>query len=67
MPLSTIKQTPPLPRIEGLRTVFGSMTSDMAAVDSVDVEVLKGRTLGIVGESGCRKSILSLSVMRLVA
>jgi peptide/nickel transport system ATP-binding protein/oligopeptide transport system ATP-binding protein len=43
------------------------MTGDMAAVDGVDVEVPKGRTLGIVGESGCGKSILSLSVMRLVA
>jgi peptide/nickel transport system ATP-binding protein/oligopeptide transport system ATP-binding protein len=67
MPLSTIKQTPPLPRIEGLRTVFGSMAGDIAAVDGVDVEVPKGRTLGIVGESGCGKSILSLSIMRLVA
>jgi peptide/nickel transport system ATP-binding protein/oligopeptide transport system ATP-binding protein len=43
------------------------MTGDIAAVDGVEVEVPKGRTLGIVGESGCRKSILSLSVMRLVA
>jgi peptide/nickel transport system ATP-binding protein/oligopeptide transport system ATP-binding protein len=62
-----MKQTSPLLRKDGLRTVFGGMTSDMAAVDGVDVEVPKGRTLGIVGESGCRKSILSLSVMRLVA
>jgi len=43
------------------------MVGDIAAVDDVDVEVSKGRTLGVVGESGCRKSILSLSVMRLVA
>jgi peptide/nickel transport system ATP-binding protein/oligopeptide transport system ATP-binding protein len=43
------------------------MTGDMAAVHGVDVEVPKGRTLGIVGESSCGKSILSLSVMRQVA
>ncbi len=60
-------ETPPLLRIEGLRTVFRSMTGDIPAVDGVDIEVAKGRTLGIVGESGCGKSVLSLSVMRLVA
>ena len=62
-----MKQTSPLLRKDGLRTVFGSMTGDMAALDGVDVEVPKGRTLGIGGESGCGKSILSLSIMRLVA
>ena len=62
-----MKQASPLPRIEGLRILFRSMAGDIAAVDGVDVEVPKGRTLGIVGESGCGKSILSLSVMRLVA
>jgi peptide/nickel transport system ATP-binding protein/oligopeptide transport system ATP-binding protein len=43
------------------------MVGDIAAVDDVDVEVPKGRTLGNVGESGCGKSMLSLSIMRLVA
>jgi peptide/nickel transport system ATP-binding protein/oligopeptide transport system ATP-binding protein len=56
----------PLLRIEGLRTVFRSSNGDIAAVDGVDLEVPRGRTLGIVGESGCGKSMLSLSVMRLV-
>ena len=56
-----------MPPIEGLRILFRSMAGDIAAVDGVDVEVPKGRTLGIVGESRCRKSILSLSVMRLSA
>ncbi|MCZ8147318.1 MAG: ABC transporter ATP-binding protein [Roseomonas sp.] len=56
----------PLLRIEGLRTVFRSSMGDIAAVDGVDLEVPRGRTLGIVGESGCGKSMLSLSVMRLV-
>jgi peptide/nickel transport system ATP-binding protein len=56
----------PLLRIEGLRTVFRSSMGEIAAVDGVDLDVPRGRTLGIVGESGCGKSMLSLSVMRLV-
>jgi peptide/nickel transport system ATP-binding protein/oligopeptide transport system ATP-binding protein len=52
--------------IEGLRTTFRTPNGEIAAVDGVDLSVAKGRTLGIVGESGCGKSILSLSVMRLV-
>ncbi len=52
--------------IQGLRTVFRSATGDVPAVDGVSLSVAKGRTLGIVGESGCGKSMLSLSVMRLV-
>jgi peptide/nickel transport system ATP-binding protein/oligopeptide transport system ATP-binding protein len=52
--------------IEGLRTVFRSGSGDTPAVDGVSLSVAKGRTLGIVGESGCGKSMLSLSVMRLV-
>jgi len=47
--------------------MFWSMMGDIAAVDGVDVEAPKGRTVGIVGESGCGKTALSLSVMRLVA
>nr|WP_203074957.1 ABC transporter ATP-binding protein [Roseomonas ponticola] len=56
----------PLLEIQGLRTVFRSANGDIAAVDGVDLTVPRGRTLGIVGESGCGKSMLSLSVMRLV-
>ena len=59
-------QTTPLLRIEGLRTVFRGERGDVPAVDGVSLEVARGRTLGIVGESGCGKSMLSLSVMRLV-
>ncbi len=39
---------------------------EVAAVDGVSLQVERGQTLGIVGESGCGKSMLSLSVMRLV-
>jgi len=59
--------TDELLRIEGLRTVFRTHGGEIAAVDGVDLSVPRGRTLGIVGESGCGKSVLSLSVMRLVA
>ncbi len=52
--------------IEGIRTVFRTASGDVAAVDGVSLSVAKGKTLGIVGESGCGKSMLSLSVMRLV-
>ncbi len=53
-------------QIEGLRTEFPGERRPFAAVDGVDIGVARGRTLGIVGESGCGKSMLSLSVMGLV-
>jgi len=60
------EQAAPLLEIENLRTVFRSSAGDLPAVDGVSLSVRPGRTLGIVGESGCGKSVLSLSVMRLV-
>ena len=56
----------PLLEIADVRTVFAGAGGDVPAVDGVSVSVQRGRTLGIVGESGCGKSMLSLSVMRLV-
>ena len=53
-------------RVEGLRTVFRGTGGDVAVVDGVDIAVPRGGTLGIVGESGCGKSMLSLSIMGLV-
>jgi peptide/nickel transport system ATP-binding protein/oligopeptide transport system ATP-binding protein len=57
---------PALLAIEGLRTVFATDSGELAAVNGVDLTVRRGQTLGIVGESGCGKSMLSLSVMGLV-
>src|SRR5690606_20114125 len=52
--------------IQNLRTVFATEKGELAAVDDVSLSLQRGQTLGIVGESGCGKSILSLSVMGLV-
>ena len=52
--------------IEGLKTHFRSEERWIPAVDGVDITMKKGETLGIVGESGCGKSVTSLSVMRLL-
>ena len=52
-------------RIEGLRTVFRTANGEVSAVDGVHLAVARGQTLGIVGESGCGKSVLSLSVLSL--
>ncbi|HEU4963594.1 MAG TPA: ABC transporter ATP-binding protein [Bacilli bacterium] len=52
--------------IKGLRTQFSSDGRVIPAVDGVDFAIREGETLGIVGESGCGKSVTSLSVMRLL-
>ena len=64
--MNTPSNSSPLLLIEGLRTVFPTDAGELAAVDGVDLSVRRGQTLGIVGESGCGKSMLSLSVMGLV-
>jgi oligopeptide/dipeptide ABC transporter ATP-binding protein len=52
--------------VRGLRTHFHTDDGEFAAVDGVSFEVQAGRTLAIVGESGCGKSVTSLSIMGLV-
>lgn len=52
--------------IKGLKTQFMSDGRIIPAVDGVDMIIKKRETLGIVGESGCGKSVTSLSVMRLL-
>jgi peptide/nickel transport system ATP-binding protein len=53
-------------QVEGLKTHFFTNEGAVKAVDGVDFHVDRGRTLGIVGESGCGKSVTSLSIMRLL-
>lgn len=52
--------------IKGLKTQFISEGRIIPAVDGVDFAIKKSETLGIVGESGCGKSVTSLSIMRLL-
>jgi oligopeptide/dipeptide ABC transporter ATP-binding protein len=56
----------PLLQVQGLRTYFATRAGVVRAVDGVDLELTQGRTLGLVGESGCGKSVTSLSIMRLI-
>jgi len=53
-------------RVEGLRASFQTEAGTLRAVDGVDLELRRGRTLGVVGESGSGKSVTALSIMRLV-
>ena len=53
-------------QIKGLKTHFFTDDGVSPAVDGVDYEVRKGETLGVVGESGCGKSVTALSIMRLI-
>ena len=52
--------------IKNLRTYFHLAEGVVRAVDGVDLVIKKQKTMGIVGESGCGKSIMSLSLMRLI-
>src|SRR5512144_2165225 len=56
----------PLLDIRNLVTRFAIEGGEFAAVDGVSLTVAAGRTLGIVGESGCGKSVTALSIMGLV-
>src|SRR4026209_185515 len=57
----------PLLAIDNLRVVFhGDRGRRTVAVDGVDLSLARGSTLGLVGESGCGKSVTSLAVMGLL-
>jgi len=56
----------PLLEVRDLRTSFTTDDGEFAAVDGVSFTLEAGRTLGLVGESGCGKSVTSLSIMGLV-
>jgi oligopeptide/dipeptide ABC transporter ATP-binding protein len=61
MPAQTILQ------IEDLQTHFFTALGTVRAVDGVSYSLASGETLGVVGESGCGKSVTALSILRLVA
>jgi oligopeptide/dipeptide ABC transporter ATP-binding protein len=56
----------PLLDVQNLKTYFYTEDGVVKAVDGVDISVKPGEVLGLVGESGCGKSVTSLSIMRLI-
>ena len=71
--LQRLYAQPPLLKVEHLQTwyplkkgVFGKVYDHVKAVDDVSLEVFEGETLGLVGESGCGKTTLGRSILRLV-
>ena len=52
--------------VNDLKTYFFNRTSTVKAVDGISFQLRKGETLGIVGESGCGKTMTALSLFRLV-
>jgi peptide/nickel transport system ATP-binding protein len=69
-PVRRVVGPPPPPDVlldvRGLKTYFHVMDGTVPAVDGVDFQLKRGETLGLVGESGCGKSVTSLSIMRLI-
>lgn len=57
----------PMLEITGLKTYFFTDDGVVRSVDGVDISVHQGETVGVVGESGCGKSVTSLSIMGLLA
>ena len=60
------EHTDSLLKVKELSVSFSSDQGEVEALDAVDFEVKHGQTLGLVGESGCGKSVTALSVMRLL-
>ena len=59
-------QPQPALLVKGLKTQFRSYDAVAKAVDDVSLDLYQGETLGLVGESGCGKSVTALSIMRLI-
>ncbi|WP_213996072.1 ABC transporter ATP-binding protein [Tepidanaerobacter syntrophicus] len=53
-------------KVQGLKTYFYSDEGVVPAVDDVSFSIKKGKTLGLVGESGCGKSVSALSILKLI-
>ena len=66
MTCSTRGAAEPLLRIEALRTEFPTNAGPVRAVDGLDLTIGSGEILGLVGESGCGKTVTALSVLGLV-
>ena len=55
----------PLLEVRELKTRFATESGMVTAVDGVSFQIYEGETVGLVGESGCGKSVTSLSILRL--
>ncbi len=66
MPSKTVSAAQPLLEVDDLQTYFFNEDGVTRAVDGVSFQVAPGETLGIVGESGCGKSVTALSILRLI-
>ena len=53
-------------QVKNLQTSFFTPEGEVRAIDGISFEIGEGKTLGLVGESGCGKSVTSLSIMRLI-
>ena len=53
-------------KVNNLETIFRMARGEVRAVDRISFNIKSGKTLGLVGESGCGKSVTALSIMRLV-
>ncbi len=53
-------------QVNGLKTYFYTLAGVVKAVDGISYDLEEGETLGLVGESGCGKSVSALSIMRLI-
>ena len=62
----TMRSGQPLLEVKDLKTQFFTQDGVVKAVDDVSFYVMPGETLGVVGESGCGKSMTGLSIMRLI-
>jgi oligopeptide/dipeptide ABC transporter ATP-binding protein len=60
------REMAPLLRVNDLRTSFFTSDGEVRAVDGVTFDIADGRTLGLVGESGCGKSVTALSIVKLL-
>ena len=64
--LGQSSSTPPLLRVRDLRTSFFTSDGEVKAVNGVSFDIVDGETVGLVGESGCGKSVTALSIIRLL-
>lgn len=64
--LTTMKNPDNIIEFDNLKSYFYTDVGTVKAVDGVSFDIPRGKTIGVVGESGCGKSVTSLSVMRLL-